>query len=465
MRALKALHRRAFSAFSAKGAAILWAVGLMIASPAARADSSPAIESFSLRNGMQVVLLTNDRVPAVTHMLWYRVGAGDDFSGRSGLAHYNEHMMFQGTETMAGGEFARIVAKNGGHANAFTSHDYTAFYVSIAKEHLPLIMQMEADRMLHLAPTPQNFLKERQVIIEERRMTIENKPEALLNEAMQAALFRNHPYHTSVIGWMQEMQALTREDVLAFHTQFYHPANAVLVVTGDITRAELEPMAERYYGSLPAGERYVRHWRSEPPQRGPRSVTLTLANVRQPGLFRIYAAASVGQEDKGSVVPSFVLAQIMGGGVASRLYQSLVVHQKLATAVDVDYDGIDVGPGQFDFSITPAEGIRLAQLEAALDTEIAAFKQDLVTPRELATAKLLLKADTIYSRDGLEGMARTLGALLMAGLAPDYFNRWPALIEAVTADDVRKAAQATLDANQSVTGYLLPQAGSGKIHD
>jgi zinc protease len=212
----------------------------------AGADEAPAVESFTLKNGMQVVLIVSHRVPAVTHMLWYRVGAGDDFPGRSGLALYNEHMMFQGTTTMAGGEFARTVARHGGRSNAFTGHDYTAYYVSIAKEYLPEIMQMEADRMLHLLPTPENFLKEREVIIEERRMSIENKPDALLSEEMQAALFRNHPYHTPNIGWMHEMQALTREDVLAFHTQFYHPCNVVLVVAGDITRAELEPMAEKY---------------------------------------------------------------------------------------------------------------------------------------------------------------------------------------------------------------------------
>jgi len=427
----------------------------------AGADEAPAVESFTLKNGMQVVLIVSHRVPAVTHMLWYRVGAGDDFPGRSGLAHYNEHMMFQGTTTMAGGEFARTVARHGGRSNAFTGHDYTAYYVSIAKEYLPEIMQMEADRMLHLQPTPENFLKEREVIIEERRMSIENKPDALLSEEMQAALFRNHPYHTPNIGWMHEMQALTREDVLAFHTQFYHPCNVVLVVAGDITRAELEPMAEKYYGTLPAGEKYIRHWRSEPPQRGPRTVTLTSDNVREPQWMRVYIAPSVGQDDKALVVPSFVLAQILGGGETSRLYQSLVVRQKLATGVDADYDGIGVGPGEFEIRAVPAEGVSLPKLEEAIDKEIAAIRGDgaaqTLTADELSRAKTLIKASTIYARDGLEDVARTLGALVMAGLDPDYFNRWPALIDQVTVDDVRKAADATFNPDASVTGTLLPR--------
>jgi zinc protease len=424
------------------------------------ASEAPAIETFALKNGMEVVLVVNHRVPAVTHMLWYRVGAGDDFPSRSGLAHYNEHMMFQGTATTPSGEFARIVGKHGGHSNAFTTHDYTAYYVSIAKEYLPLIMQMEADRMLHLAPTEKNFLKEREVIIEERRMTIENKPGSLLSEEMQAELFRNHPYHTPIIGWMHEMQALTREDVLAFHKQFYHPANLVLVVAGDITRAELEPLAQKYYGGLPAGEKYARHWKSEPPQRGPRTLTLQHENVRQPEWDRVYTAAGVKQDDKAQVVPSFVLAQILGGGPTSRLYQSLVVRQKLAANAYADYDGIGEGPGEFGIHAVPAQGVSLSKLEAAIDAEIASIRGEGlsqgVSAEELTRAKLLIKAQTIYARDGLEDIARTLGGLIMAGLSPDYFTRWPSLIDEVTAEDIKKAALATLNPAQSVTGTLLP---------
>jgi zinc protease len=349
------------------------------------------IESFTLANGMQVVLAENHRVPVVTHMIWYRVGGADDYPGRSGLAHYNEHMMFQGTEQTKGGEFSHTVISHGGHENAFTSRDYTAYYVSIAKEHLPLVMAMEADRMLHLAPTPENFAKERQVIIEERRMTIENQPEALLAEEMQALLYRNHPYHTPLIGWMHEMEALSREDVLAFHRQFYHPANAVLVVAGDITRKELQVLAEQYYGTLPAGEKYIRHWQSEPPQRGPRHTEMRHMNVNEPEFMRYYTAPSVNTEDKSLAIPAYVLAQVLGGGTTSRFYQSLVVKQKIATNVSVDYSGIGVGPGQLEISATPASGVTLPMLEAAIDREINAIRKESMPEEAVARAKILLQ--------------------------------------------------------------------------
>lgn len=416
------------------------------------------MDSFTLKNGMEVVLFHDSRVPAVTHMLWYKVGAGDDFPGRSGLAHYNEHMMFQGTETSKSGEFMQVVAAHGGRTNAFTSHDYTAYFVTIAKEHLPLVMAMEADRMLHLAPSPENFAKEREVIIEERRMSIENRPEALLAEEMQALLYRNHPYRIPNIGWMHEMQALSRDDVLAFHKQFYHPANAVLVVTGDITRKELQPLAERVYGELPAGDAYHRHWLSEPPQRGPRHTELRHANVREPEFSRMYMAPSTGTEHKELVIPGFILSQILGGGSSSRMYQSLVVKQKIATDVSVGYDGFSAGPGMLSVSAHPADGVTLQQLEEAVDRELASARTTLPTEDELQRAKTLLKAETIYARDGIEGMARMLGMLIMQGLPISYFVEWPQLVEHVTAAQVQESATMVLDANQSVTGYLLPPA-------
>jgi zinc protease len=427
-------------------------------------DPPIAIETFQLQNGMEVVLFPDSRVPAVTHMLWYRVGAADDYPGRSGLAHYNEHMMFQGTETSGSGEFLQKTASYGGRANAFTNHDYTAYFVTIAKEQLPLIMQMEADRMLHLAPTEENFIKEREVIIEERRTSIENQPGALLAEEMQALLFRNHPYRIPNIGWMHEMQNLTRTDVLAFQKQFYHPANAVLVVAGDITRKELAALAEQHYGTLPAGTPYKRNWAAEPPQRGPRRTELQHANVREPEFSRIYVAPGINdaQQQKKLVLPGFILAQILGGGSSSRLYQSLVVKQKLATSVGVSYDGLSVGPGEMHISAHPARGVTLSQLEAALDKELAMAKNTLPSEEEIVRAKTLLKAETVYARDGNEGMARMLGMLIMQGLPPSYFLDWPEMIERVTDTEVQQSAGAMLDINQSVTGYLLPAAAVEK---
>ncbi len=436
---------------------LLAVILVLLAMPPARAYQKQEIDTFTLRNGMQVILIPSHRLPVVTHMIWYRVGSADDFPGRSGLAHYNEHMMFQGTKKIGSGEFAHIISSNGGTFNAFTTHDYTAYYVDIAKDHLPLVMQLEADRMLNLAPTPANFAKERQVIIEERRMSVENKPEALLSEALQAMLFRNHPYHNTNIGWMSEMEALSREDVLEFHRRFYHPANAVVVVAGDITLDKLKALAEKYYGRLPTGGKYVRHWRVEPPQRGARHIDMRHKNVRQPELMRFYVAPSVSTIGKELVVPGFVLEQMVGGGTTSALYQSLVVKQKIATDISVDYDGIAYGSGLFELVAIPAPGVSLPKLEAAIDKELAVYCRQDFPAADLERAKVLLKAATIYARDGVGGMARTVGALVMAGLPVDYFNQWPSLVDAVTADDARKAAADIFRSEDSVTGYLLPE--------
>lgn len=426
-----------------------------------KADGQP-VETFRLRNGMQVVIIPNHRLPIITHMILYRVGAGDDFDGKSGLAHYNEHMMFQGTNKIPAGKFVQVLSNEGGNFNAFTEHDLTAYYVSIAKQHLPLVMELEADRMLNLAPTAANFAKEREVIIEERRMSIENQPAALLSEEMQAMLFRNHPYHTPNIGWMHEMTSLSREDVLAFHRKFYHPANALLVVAGDITRKEIEPLAEKYYGNLAKGEENIRHWRSEPPQRGARHIEIRHRNVRQPEFVRYYVAPNIAGADKELVLPSFLLAQVLGGGSTGRLYQSLAVKQKIASGIEVGYDGIAQGPGMLSIRATPNPGVTLAQLESAIDKEIETYIASGDDNGDLGRAKILLKAETIYSRDSVEGMARTLGTLVMEGLPVDYFNKWPKLVENITYDNVKKAAKAIFVKQNSVTGYLVPDDGGDK---
>jgi len=402
---------------------------------------------------MQVILLENHSIPAVSHTVWYRVGGADDYQGRSGLAHYNEHMMFQGTDKVAAGEFSRTITTLGGQFNAFTGRDFTAYYVTIAKENLPKVMELEADRMINLAPTPENFAKERQVIIEERRMSIENRPGALLAEEMQAALFRNSPYQNPLIGWKHEMENLSRGDVLAFHKQFYNPANAVLVVGGDINRAELSYLADKYYGEIPAGEKYVRNWNVEPPQSVERHIKMSHPNVKQPQLVRYYTAPSVNIGDKDAVLPLSLLAQILGGGTTSKFYQDLVVKQKIATEISLNYDGISQGDGILQIYATPAEGVDLSKLEASIDKAIAEVK---IGKQDLPHAKTLLKAETIYARDGIEGMARIIGFLNMANLPLDYFNKWAGLVDNVTLEQVQQASKNIFNPKNSVTGYLLP---------
>lgn len=421
------------------------------------ASEKADVESFTLKNGLEVIVIPNHRVPAINHTIWYKIGAGDDPVGKSGLAHYHEHTMFLGTKKYKSGEYSNIIARNGGEQNAFTGHDATAYYINISKENLPLAMEMEADRMGDLTASEADMDKEKQVIIEERRMRIDNNPDALLSEQINAALFRNHPYHLPVIGWQHEMYTLTRQDVFDFHKKWYHPNNAILIISGDVTTSEVKPLVEKYYGGLKKAEVPERHWNSEPPQIAARRITMHHSQVTQPEWSRVYATSSLGYDKKEETLPLFVLAQVLGGGKTSRLYKSLVTEQKLASGVSVDYNGFARGPGEFSIDIAPEQGIDPAKIEEATDKELEKFLSGGVTEEEMARAKILLKAETIFARDGLSGIANIMGWVRMVGLDKDYFTRWPKLVDDISADAVLTSAKDTLKPEQSVTALLLPE--------
>jgi zinc protease len=430
-------------------------VAIFFSSPL-NAEQAPNISSFTLDNGLEVIVIPNHRVPAVNHTLWFKIGAADDPSGKSGLAHFHEHVMFLGTAKYKSGEYSSIVSRSGGEHNAFTGYDATAYFINISKENLPLAMEMEADRMNDLSASDSDIEKEKQVIIEERRMRIDNNPDALLSEQVNAALFRNHPYHWPSIGWQHEMNGLTRQDVIDFHKKWYHPNNAILIIGGDVTAEEVRPLAEKYYGKIPRAEVPQRIWNDEPPQRGERRITMHHPQVTQPEISRTYATVSLGYGKKDEALPLFILAQVLGGGKTSRLYHSLVTEQKLASAVSVDYNGFSRGPGEFSIDIVPEQGIDPAKLEAAADMQIADFLKNGLTAEELERAKTLLKAETIYARDGLSGIANIMGWIRMIGLDTDYFSNWPKLIDKITAQQVMDAAKDTLKREQCVTALLLP---------
>lgn len=430
--------------------------GALMAAPLYAAEA-PKIESFTLANGLEVIVIPNHRVPAVSHMIWYRIGAADDPPGKSGLAHFHEHLMFLGTEKYKAGEYSDIVARSGGQENAFTGYDATSYYIDIAKDKLPLAMELEADRMRGLKTPDENATHEKQVIIEERRMRIENNPGALLAEQINAALYRNHPYHWPVIGWMHEMEGLTKADAIKFHQRWYHPNNAILIISGDVTAAEVRPLAQQYYGDLPSAPIPARRWGQEPPQLGERRITLHHKNVKQPIWSRTYIAPSVAYGNKDEALPLFLLSQMLGEGKTARLYQSLVVEQKIATDVDVDYSGFNLGPAEFEITVVPEQGVNLETLEKTVDKELAKLLAGSFTDSEMARAKTQLRAETIYARDGLASMARIMGWIRIAGLDKDYFTRWPEMIDGVTPQQVLQAAKDTLQMNQAVTSLLLPE--------
>ncbi len=413
-------------------------------------------ETFTLSNGMQVVVVTNRRAPVVSHHVWYKVGSADSPVGKSGLAHFLEHLMFKGTDTLAAGEFSKIVARNGGNENAFTGADYTGYFQTIAKDRLETVMRMEADRMTHLKLEPEEVRTERDVVLEERSMRVDNDPGSRLGELVNATQYLNNPYRLPVIGWRHEMASYTREDALAFYRTWYAPNNAVLIVAGDIDAAELRPLAEKYYGVIPARPVPERHRLVEPPQDAPREVDLSDPRVRQPSLIRSYLAPSFTAGETVHAYPLEVLAQVLGGTSTSRLYRSLVIEQKVATSAGAYYHGTSLDQTTFRVYASPRPGVSLNDLEAAVDAELARLKSEPVTADEVRRATSRMTAEAVYARDSLSTAVRSFGAALATGRTVEDVEAWPERIGAVTPAEVNAAAAYVLDPGRSVTGRLSP---------
>ncbi len=421
-------------------------------------------QTFMLDNGMQVVVIPNHRAPVVTHMVWYKTGAADEPHGISGIAHFFEHLMFKGTENMAPGEFSRTVRALGGNDNAFTSWDYTAYFESIAVEHLEKMMSMEADRMMGLLLLPEDIKSERDVILEERRQRTDNNPRALFMEQLRYALFPNHPYGTPIIGWKHEMEALNGKVAREFYEKWYGPDNAILVVSGDVSTDQVKDLAEKTYGQLePHGEIPQRIWPSSPPFTGEFRLIQHQPRVRQPLFVRFYHAPGT-RLNRPEALALQVLENIMDGGAATRLYKSLVVEQKLATGVSLSYTGQTWDGGMISLSASPAEGITMEQIEDAFAKELALVAEEGVTETELQDAITRLQADAVYARDSLAGPAMIVGRGLVTGSTLEEIESWPDDIGDVTAEQVRNVAKKYLAAPEQafVTGYLLPEEKAEK---
>jgi len=415
-------------------------------------------ETFTLDNGMQVIVVTNRRVPAVTHMVWYRVGAADEPDGKSGIAHFLEHLMFKGTDELEPGEFSEIVARNGGRDNAFTSWDYTAFYQMIARDRLPLVMKMEADRMTNIDLSSEAIETERAVVLEERRQRVDNDPEYRLGEQFNATMYMNHPYGDPVIGWEHEVANLSQADIESFYRHWYAPNNAILIVSGDIDAETLRPLAEKYYGVIPPADVPTRVRPVEPPVSAERHITMRDAKVQQTSLRRGYLAPSYNHGDREQIYGAEVLAQVLGGDATSRLYRELVVEQKLATTVSLNYRSWAVDYGLFTVWLTPASDQTPQTVEAALDRIIRDVLVKGVTAEEVATAKRRLLAQSAFARDSMAGPAFVIGTAVATGVPVEEVESWRRRIEAVTPEAVNAAANTILDTENVVTGYLLPDA-------
>lgn len=433
--------------------AFLVAMLAVMAFGPARAES---VSHFTLENGLEAVVIEDHRAPVVVHMVWYKAGAADERPGKSGIAHYLEHLMFKGTDDLAPGELSKTVAANGGSDNAFTSYDYTAYFQRIAADRLELVMKMEADRMRDLILSEDDWRTERDVILEERAQRTDSDPRALFGEQKQAALYLNHPYGTPVIGWRHEMEALTREDALEWYRNFYAPNNAVLVVAGDVTPDEVRALAETYYGALaPSPDLPERVRVQEPLQLAERRVICEDPRVAQPYVTRSYLAPERDPGDQAEAAALTVLAEVLGGNQAtSVLGRKLVFGSGEAIYASAFYDGMSIDDTQFTLAAMPAADVGLPEVEAALDKAIAEFLAEGVDPAQFERIKTQIRAAEIYGRDNTEALARRYGEALASGFSVADVLGWPEALMAVTEDDVMAAAAKVFDRKHAVTGVL-----------
>jgi zinc protease len=419
---------------------------------------SDQVTSFDLDNGMQVVVIEDHRAPVIVHMVWYRAGSADEWAGVSGVAHFLEHLLFKGTETLAPGEFSKVVAANGGNDNAFTSFDYTGYWQRVAADRLELMMRMESDRMMNLQLSEGDIVTERDVILEERNMRVENDPGSLFREQKRAVQYLNHRYGVPVIGWKHEMQDLSLDDALAYYRLNYAPNNAILIVAGDTTPDEVRALAETYYGPIAANPELTDRVRSaEPPQTAARRMVFADPRVAQPYVARSYLAPERDPGDQEKAAALVILAELLGGSQTALLSQKLQFETQTAIYSGAWYDGTTLDDTTFDLIVVPVPGVTLQEAEDAMDRVVAEFMATGPDPAQMERIKMQLRASQVYARDNVQGLARAYGDALTSGLGIDDIRAWPGILQAVTPEEVMAAAREVLDKRRSVTGWLVAE--------
>lgn len=417
-------------------------------------------ETFTLSNGLQVVVLPSRRAPIVTQMLVYKVGSADETFGKTGIAHFLEHMMFKGTETLAPTEFSRTVARNGGRDNAFTAFDMTGYHQTIAADRLELVMRMEADRMVNLRILEKELTPERQVVLEERRMRVDNVPAALLDDAVREQLFGRHkPYAMPTAGYVDDVKRLGVADLTAFYRRFYAPNNAVLIVAGDVATESVRKLAEKYYGPIPARMVEPRRRPSTGGPGLPQRVARADARVAEPRWSRDFLAPSYRLGETRHAHALLVLARLFGGSETSRLSRALVTESKIALSAYAGYSGGALGLTDFEISVHPAHGRSVGEIEAMVAAQIKRVLDGDIGAAEVERAQNQLLASAIYSQDSLASGPRLYGSALATGGSIAEIDDWPQKVAAVRPDDVVAAARHVWRDEGAVTSLLTPADG------
>ncbi|HEY8277888.1 MAG TPA: pitrilysin family protein [Methyloceanibacter sp.] len=421
------------------------------------ASAASRVTEFKLGNGLQVLVIPDHRAPVVTHMIWYRAGSADEPRGSSGIAHFLEHLMFKGTEEIPPGQFSKLIAREGGEDNAFTNNDVTAYFQRVAKDRLHFVMKMEADRMANLRLSEQDVETERKVILEERRMRVDNDPGSILQEQMMAALYSNHPYGIPIIGWEHEIEALAREDALAFYQRFYAPNNALLVVAGDVEPDEVKTIAEATYGKIAPNQSLNGRVRPQEPEHyAPVIVKLEDARAGRTTVQRYYLAPSYASAKPGEAEALDLLMRIAVQGSTGKLYKRLVVERKKAASAGGWYSDSGLDAGRLAFYAIAADSVLPEELDAEIGSVIEELKGTGVTQDELDRARNSYIAEFVYTSDSQSRMARHYAWRVALGMSVADVDEWPERLRKVTVEDIRNAARTYLVDKNSVTGILTP---------
>jgi zinc protease len=426
---------------------------------------------FELSNGLKVIIVPDNRVPVVTHSVWYNVGAMDELPGKTGLAHMTEHLMFKGTPRYPAGSMDKLVQRKGGVMNAFTSYDFTAYFQKVPVAELPIMLDLESDRMNNLVLSETDFQPERKVVAEERKLTTEADPSDRFFEHVLRHHYSAHSYGHPVIGWAADIQGYTRDDAMSWYRTHYAPNNSQLVFVGDVNEATLKPLLAETYGKLPRESKVPpRMLPVEPARKAPLLLVGLDPQVQVPVWHMLYRAPSVFQGVAGAkVVPTeatalWVLSEILGGGDTARLYKALVLQHGLADDASTSYDAVRAAETTFDISVQPKDGVVVDTLAPVVAEVIATLLQDGVTEDELQKAKTSLLADEIYARDDSFTSMYRVGMWLTAGGRMEDFNRWEAELDALTVEQVNAVARRYLVENGQTLGVLAGRAAQlGKL--
>jgi zinc protease len=433
---------------------------LAIALPA-RAQDQPAIAitDFTLGNGLRVILLPSKRAPLISHSVWYRVGATDEFAGKTGLAHFLEHLMFKGTKKFPRTKFDSLMKANGAYSNAFTTNDYTVYLQRIASDQLALVMELEADRMKNLVLTEADVLPERDVVRQERLQRIENDPTGPFWEKVSAAIYGSHPYGRPTIGLMADVEKLTMDDALNFYRLYYQPQNAVVVIAGDVDVAVAKGLAEKFYGQI-ANDASSRPRAELPPldvKPVDKRLELSDSRVQSPYVVATYLVPSVIDPATEEATALSFFAEIFASGIDSKLGQDVILNQKLAADAGYIFNNDTRGPGSMSIYVVPNPGRSLKEVETAFRAALARQLQDGVTQQDLDRTRKRAYGNLVYDYDSADGIMRKAGqrAMLDGAVAKAFDTRdW----ERVTVDTVNAAARKYLAADRGTLAFLARNA-------